>query len=366
MEMEPEMELKGLNLARLKNCMRRAEEGGNLTIGFFGGSITQGCCASVHEKSYAYRVFDWWRAAFPQAGFGYVNGGIGGTSSHFGVSRVVSDMLMYQPDIVTLDFSVNDGANALSQETFEGLIRRILTWTSKPAVLILNNICYDTGVSAQDYHNEAGARYQLPCVSMRDTLYRRMKAGWYTGEEITKDYLHPNDRGHELVAAEIIRLLEKVKECMWEEETEMPLPNPVTENAYENARRLTIRECSPKLEGFRADHREKEGHLDSFKNGWIGEKAGDRIIFETEASCIAVQYRKTVARPALRARLILDGDVENPVLLDGNFELDWGDCLYLEPVLHHGRKAVHRIEIEILDDGIRDAAPFYLLSLIVA
>lgn len=366
MEQKMEKELEGLNLARLKSCMRRAEEGGELTIGFFGGSITQGCCASVHEKSYAYRVFQWWRDTFPQAECCYVNGGIGGTSSHFGVSRVISDMLMYQPDIVTVDFSVNDSADEFSEETFEGLIRKLLTWDSKPAVMILNNICYDTGVTAQDYHNEVGARYQLPCISMRDTLYQRMKEGQYTGKEITEDYLHPNDRGHELVAAEIIRLLEKVKACMWEDETEDPLPGPVTENAYEHAKRLTIRECTPKLTGFRADHREKEGHLDTFKNGWIGKKAGDKIRFETEASCIAVQYRKTVSRPALRARLILDGDAGNPVILDGNFELDWGDCLYLEPVLHHGKKGMHRVEIEILDDGIADATPFYLLSLIVA
>ena len=34
------------NFARLKNCMRRAEKGETLTIGFFGGSVTQGCAAT--------------------------------------------------------------------------------------------------------------------------------------------------------------------------------------------------------------------------------------------------------------------------------------------------------------------------------
>ena len=41
--------------------------------------------------------------------------------------------------------------------------------------------------------------------------------------------------------------------------------------ATENARRLTIREISPELECFRADTEEKTGHLDHFKNGWIGK-----------------------------------------------------------------------------------------------
>ena len=123
-------------MARLKNCMRRAEKGEELTIGFFGGSITQDCAASVHEKSYAYRVFEWWEKTFPKAEFHYVNGGIGGTTSHFGAARVVSDMLMYQPDMAVVDFSVNDEAEEFFQETYEGVIRKLLTWKSKPAVLI--------------------------------------------------------------------------------------------------------------------------------------------------------------------------------------------------------------------------------------
>ncbi len=135
--------------------------------------------------------------------------------------------------------------------------------------------------------------------------------------------------------------------------------------------------------------------LDHFKNGWIGKKAGDSITFTLKASNIAVQYRKTLDRPALRAKLVLDGDVENALILDGNFEEDWGDCLWLEPILHHGEKKVHTVEITILEDeenkkeknkeeGIKDninieniktdgkgdvdtikeKTPFYLLSVI--
>ena len=39
-------------------------------------------------------------------------------------------------------------------------------------------------------------RYGLPCISIRDTVYQRMKEGTYTMEELTLDGLHPNDRDH--------------------------------------------------------------------------------------------------------------------------------------------------------------------------
>jgi len=69
--------MNSINLARLKNCMRRAGRGERLTLGFFGGSITQDCSASVHENCYAYRVFRWWQDTFPAAQFHYdVNAGV--------------------------------------------------------------------------------------------------------------------------------------------------------------------------------------------------------------------------------------------------------------------------------------------------
>ena len=393
--------MERIDLTRIRECMRRADEGGELTIAFFGGSITQGCAASVHEKTYSYRVFEWWKRTFPKAEFRYVNAGIGGTTSHFGVSRIVPDLLMYQPDLAVIDFSVNDEANDFFQETYEGVLRRILEWKSKPAALVLNNVFYDTGENAQQYHNAAADWYHVPHVSMRDTLYRKVEAGEYAMEEFTGDALHPNDQGHELVAEEIIAFFRQVWEEMRAQEgneqkeaaqeavlrredvqkeaaqkaglqeadaqkEDSPLPPPMTENAYEFARRLTIREISPELAGFRADTEEKMGHLDLFKNGWIGKRPGDKIRFQVTASCIAVQYRKSVSKPALRAKLVLDGNRGEARILDGNFEEDWGDCLYLEPILHHGDHGKHSIELEILDDGAETAVPFYLVSLITA
>lgn len=368
---------------RIKSVIQRAQSGQELTIAFLGGSITQGSLATQHEYTYAYRVYKWWCDTFPQAKFNYVNGGIGGTDSYYGVSRAVTDVLMYQPDFVVVDFSVNDTRNEMCRETYEGVIRKLLGWASRPAVMVLNNIYYDSGVTAEEIHNSVADYYGVPHVSIRKTVYSRMQAGEYTQDEITPDGLHPNDKGHGLVADEITKLLAKISEgvktdenagcCAYNYEVDLMesgsslmLPPPLTENAYEFSKRLTIREICPELSGFRADTNEKMGHLDHFKNGWTGVHAGDRITFELEGSCIGIQYRKTISRPAVRAQAVLDGDVEHPVLLDGNFDQDWGDCLYIEHVLHHGEKKKHTLEITVLDDDCVGTTPFYLMSIIVA
>ena len=367
------------NITRLKNLMKRAANGESLVIGFLGGSITQGSLSSTPETCYAYLVYEWWKKSFPNAAFSFVNGGIGGTTSHYGGARAWKDVLCYRPDIVTVDFSVNDDANEFFEETYEGTLRRLLMAPSAPAVVVLNNVFYDTGKNAQEYHNRIADHYGIPHVSIKDTIFPDVESGKIVRADITPDNLHPNDKGHRLVADEICKLLDSIKAEVEKEtiageniedkstktEASILLPAPLTENAYEHSRLIRIQDNEAILDGFLVDPIEKKGMLDIFKNGWTAAHTNDKISFEIECSCLAVQYRKSVQQPVPKAKAVIDGDEAHAVILDGNFTEDWGDCLYLEPLLHHAEKKVHRIEITVTDakDIVR---PFYLVSLIVS
>lgn len=366
-------------MTRLKNLMKRAANGESLVIGFLGGSITQGSLSSTPKTCYAYLVYEWWKKSFPNAEFSFVNGGIGGTTSHYGGARAWKDVLCYRPDIVTVDFSVNDDANEFFEETYEGTLRRLLMAPSAPAVVVLNNVFYDTGKNAQDYHNRIADHYGIPHVSIKDTIFPDVESGKIVRADITPDNLHPNDKGHRLVADEICKLLDSIKAEVEKEtiadeniegkstktEASVLLPAPLTENAYEHSRLIQIQDNEAILDGFLVDPIEKKGMLDIFKNGWTAAHTNDKISFEIECSCLAVQYRKSVQQPVPKAKAVIDGDEAHAVILDGNFTEDWGDCLYLEPLLHHAEKKVHRIEITVTDakDIVR---PFYLVSLIVS
>ena len=366
-------------MTRLKNLMKRAANGESLVIGFLGGSITQGSLSSTPKTCYAYLVYEWWKKSFPNAAFSFVNGGIGGTTSHYGGARAWKDVLCYRPDIVTVDFSVNDDANEFFEETYEGTLRRLLAAPSAPAVVVLNNVFYDTGKNAQNYHNRIADHYGIPHVSIKDTVYPDVESGKIVRADITPDNLHPNDKGHRLVADEICKLLDSIKAEMEEEtiageniegkstktEASVLLPAPLTENAYEHSRLIQIQDNEAILDGFLVDPIEKKGMLDIFKNGWTAAHTNDKISVEIECSCLAVQYRKSVQQPVPKAKAVIDGDEAHAVILDGNFTEDWGDCLYLEPLLHHAEKKVHRIEI-IVTDAKDIVRPFYLVSLIVS
>lgn len=343
---------------RLRRVMDRAAAGEPVTVAFLGGSITQGAVSSTPEHCYAYRVYRWWAERFPSVR--YLNAGIGGTTSQFGAARVREDVLRHGADVVFLEFSVNDDPTAHFQETYEGLIRTVLG--AGCAVVLIHNVFYDTGASAEDIHAALGRYYQLPCVSIRSTVYQEVAAGRIPNRDITPDDLHPNDRGHALVAQAVTFLLDRVLQSREIPETDIPLPPPLTANAYEHSVRYQNDNSCPILAGFVPDPVPQTHITQMFRRGFTAWNRGDKITFLVEGTGIAVQYRKSVKKPAPIARVTVDGSITR--LLDANFQEDWGDCLYIDTVLTHGEDRVHRVEIEIVEAHDRDAVPFYLVSVI--
>ena len=354
------------NLYRMKELMRRARQGDRITLAFLGGSITQGSVSSQYTNCYAYLVYDWFVRRFPKTAFTYVNAGVGGTTSQFGVSRVEEDVLAFKPDFVIIEFSVNDDNTDFYQETYEGLVRKVYGNKFAPAVLLVHNIFYDSGISAEEKHREIGAHYQLPSVSMKPTVYAQVASGIIQNREITPDDLHPNSDGHALLAEVITNCLDNIYRQMDEEEYPFSMPAPLTKNAYEGAKRFQNDNCDPVCEGFSADGTPKKYVNDMFRGGWTASKQGAKITFQVEGTEIAVQYRKSVKHPAPVAIAVVDGDEAHGVTLDAKFEETWGDSLHIDTLAHHMPMGVHKVEIRLTKTHENDAVPFYLVSVIAS
>ena len=190
---------------RLKNTFVKALNGEDITIGFIGGSITQGSLASTEKTCYAYLVYSWFKRTFPKIHVNYVNAGIGGTGSDLGVSRVDDDLLRFKPDVTIVEFSVNDREDEHFFESYEGLVRHILSDPSDTGLILVFNVRYDTMESAENIHLKIGRHYDVPCLSMRSSVYQKVADGTIKNRDITLDDLHPNDEGHKLLAELILR-----------------------------------------------------------------------------------------------------------------------------------------------------------------
>ncbi len=366
------------NTARMCLVMKRALSGKELRIAFLGGSITAGAASTTAESCYAYLVYSWWKEKFPTAKIDYINAGVGATTSKFGVARVKEEVLSQKPDVVFVEFSVNDSNDNCFQETFEGLIRTILLDQTEPAVFMFNNVFYDDGRNAQRVHNEIGVYYELPIVSMKESLFEEIRKGNLKSSEISSDHLHPNDYGHQLVAGVIVHLLEQIYRIA-KEETSIRVSGraaedkrkdyripvvPLTANRYFGSVRKNCNNYEPESLGFVKDETKKEGVWDVFCYGWAAISTGSRIRFEVEGWLISVQYRKYASHPAPVAKAVIDGREEQAVVLDANFEETWGDCLYLQDVFASEEREKHIVEI-ILEQEV-PGKEFYLASIITA
>lgn len=187
------------NLTRLAKVIDKASKGEEVTIACIGGSITQGSLAT-DNFGYAYIMNSWWQEKFPDATFNFVNAGIGGTDSHLGVCRVAHQVIDQEPDLVIVEFSVNDTVPNMNKLTYEALLRTILESKTSPAVMTLF-MTQENGTSLVDTHKPIGEYYDVPMISYKNAVLPVIENGDIVWKDIGADFIHPNDAGHSIAAA---------------------------------------------------------------------------------------------------------------------------------------------------------------------
>lgn len=238
------------NPSRIARVMRKAQRGEKITIGYIGGSVTVGGAASTLETRYARVVYNWWLNTFPDADIDYVNAGVSGTPSLFGLYRCEDHLLRYKPDFIIIEFAVNDESQDWQAEAYASLVRKILTADFDPAVMLLF-VTNDGGINAQGNQQPIGEYYNLPMVSYRDAIWPEVKPPHGTGnkfvwEDICADWVHPTDKGHAIVGQLVNCYLKAVYDSLDKlslEDFEIPAPpRPYT---YEDAKWYTSWNTTP-------------------------------------------------------------------------------------------------------------------------
>ncbi len=233
---------------RLVKAIEKAERGEETTIAYIGGSITQGAGAiPINNECYAYKSYHSFAEKFGKGeNVHFVKAGVGGTPSELGMIRFERDVLRdgaVTPDIVVVEFAVNDEGDETKGNCYESLVRKIMMMPNAPAVVLLFSVFADDW-NLQDRLGVVGERYRLPMVSVLDavTPQFRLKAG--EGRVLSKnqffyDIFHPTNAGHTIMADCLMHCFEKAKEQGGSGESMGDsLPAPVIGADFENVRLL--------------------------------------------------------------------------------------------------------------------------------
>ena len=345
------------NLFRIADVFRRAKNGEKLTVGCIGGSITQGSLAD-NNFGYEKMMRSWWEKTFPLSEFTFVNAGIGGTDSHFGVYRMGRDLLSFNPDFVIVEFSVNDTDKNLNALTYECLIRKILLQKNAPAVMLLF-MTKDDGTSLSDVHIPIGKYYNLPMVSYKDAILPVIKNADISWADISPDDIHPNSFGHKIITDLICSYFEEeILQKIDTADKEYILPSPKTEK-YINADLVEFANfdaLTRKLKNFIPGAFDKKVSIENFKVGLCCDlsesgEVQNPMEFDVFAQNLSLYYEKTRLFGGKVKITVSYMDenfktVKSEKTVDTDFSDGWGDYIEITEIFSGNAPENLHIKIE--------------------
>jgi lysophospholipase L1-like esterase len=160
----------------LPNFFKKIKSGKEVSVAYLGGSITEA------ENGWRDLTFDWLQSYYPQTKFKQINATIGGTGSSLGVFRLDRDVLAFRPDLVFVEFAVNDGngpAEAI-HKSMEGIVRKI--WKQDPRT----DICFVYTIAENGVQALQSGKYQISAAAMETIAGHYGIPSIHMGVEVVK------------------------------------------------------------------------------------------------------------------------------------------------------------------------------------
>ncbi len=335
------------NNYRVKSVMEKAQAGEDVTIAYLGGSITEGYNAGTTEI-YAKITSDYFRDNYATTGaVNYVNAGLSGTPSSLGIIRSDRDIFAYDPDILFIEFAVNDGGTPYDKNAFDSLIMKQLERGEDKAVIILFSITSE-GYTKQDDYAAIGDYYQCPMISVRDAIWPEIEAGNMTWADWSNDEAHPNENGQALYATFIDTYYDIVSAAEKDEAAELPSEVccgvDLTDMVMYDKNNLAVSSLGSFVE--------KNG-LASFPEGWFKadtETDNAPFTFEIDCKALFIVYKDTSSAKFGFAEVYVDGEKYGKY--NGHSSSGWGNPVP-KSVFVNDESAHHVVEIK-MEEGQED------------
>jgi lysophospholipase L1-like esterase len=178
----------------IPHLLRKAhvQDGGEIRVAYLGGSITA-------APGWRVKSLEAFQSRYPAAKWSEIHAAIGGTGSDLGVFRVWQDALAHKPDLLFVEFAVNDGGAdpAQIQRAMEGIVRQ--TWQADPETDIvfvytlsepsLADLQAGKASRSTTAMEEVAEHYGIPSVNFGVDVAKRVTEGSliFKGEAPAKD-----------------------------------------------------------------------------------------------------------------------------------------------------------------------------------
>lgn len=359
----------------LPNFFRKIESGNDVTISYLGGSITA-------QSGWRVLSQKWLEAQYPKVKVKGIHAAIGGTGSDLGVFRVDRDALAAKPDLLFVEFAVNDknASPANITKAMEGIVRK--TWKANPET----DICFVYTITADSSQELANGKmmrsasvmeavadhygipsihlgYQAALMEKEGTLIMKTSAPMtkVSGDDLneaaalatdkegrvifSKDGVHPYpETGHVLYTEALIRSFQQIQKIT----ATMPhtLKAPIRADNLENAQQIPLN--SKYLSGDYTNLRDAGNN--QFKkemNQLFQLEPGAMLSFKFKGTEVSIY--DLLGFDSAKVEITLDGETTSNTRMDGY-------CTYQRlarlKVGSNLEDTIHEVTIRVLGDEL--------------
>jgi arylsulfatase A-like enzyme/lysophospholipase L1-like esterase len=188
-----------------------------INLVFHGHSVVAGYASTpniITFQSYPMLVLQKVTEKYSTVPVNCIRTAIGGENSEQGEKRFDSTVLNHQPDVLFIDYAVNDRYIGIerAQAAWEAMIKRALAKNIKTILLTptpdLNEDIKSDDAPLQKHNSMIIAlakKYNLPVIDSYQ-IFKKMALAGVDLKQYMAQNNHPNEKGHQLVAAEICKL----------------------------------------------------------------------------------------------------------------------------------------------------------------
>ncbi len=304
-----------------ENTLYRLVHDKKCVLGYFGGSITEGAGASSPTTCYRALVTEWFRSRYPDAEIQEIQAAIGGTGSDLGMYREEIDLLSKEPDLVFLEFAVNDsgGSYARILRQSETILKKLYAHNPYAEVVTIltttGSLC-ETLEKGGEYVSRSAYftishHYSIPTIDVGNVLHYAVLRAGGDFHVFTTDTVHPNDAGYALYTKTITEQMAK-----WLNETAVPdmpakvvLPEPLCPVLDLDARMIDCGMLDDLItDGFSMV---EESMCGRYPRYFAGTKPGNAFSFTFTGKSAGFYWM--LAKDAGDVTVVVDGGEERPL-----------------------------------------------------
>jgi len=236
----------------LGNVLKKLEAGEKVRVAYLGGSITA-------ANGWRVKTTAWLQQKYPAATIEEIHAAIGGTGSDLGVFRLQRDALRHEPDLLFVEFAVNDGGASPERiwKAMEGIVRQ--TWAANPKTDICFvytfRVNYEEPLRAGECPRAASAmemladHYGIPSVNFAKKIVKLESDGklvFQSDEPVegkihfSRDGVHPLDAGHEIYTQLLADAIEQMAADARPVDHHSKLKTPFVDDHWQAAKMVPI------------------------------------------------------------------------------------------------------------------------------